>query len=69
MVYVKQGKKKEAADLLFNIVETARKAKDAEGQPVPESAAAREASQELQKIDPARYAQLTPAARPANLSL
>jgi hypothetical protein len=69
MVYVKQGKKKEAADLLFNLVETARKAKDADGQPLPESAAAREASQELQKIDPARYAQLTPAARPTNLSL
>jgi hypothetical protein len=70
LVYEKQGKKKEAADLLFNIVETARKAKDAEGKPVPETAAVREASQSLQKIDPARYAQLTPEARgPMGLSL
>ena len=66
-VYEKQGKKKEAADLLFNIADAARKAKDAEGKPVPESAAAREAAQTLLKVDPARHAQLTPPPSPAGL--
>lgn len=64
-VYEKQGKKKEAADILFNIVEPARKAKDKDGKPLPQSAAATEAAQKLEKIDPARYAQLTPATPPA----
>lgn len=59
-VYEKQGKKKEAADLLFNIVDASRKAKDADNQPVPQSSAAREAADELQKLDPDRYAQLPP---------
>src|SRR5207237_5219866 len=68
MVYNKQGKKKEAADLLFNIVSTARNAKDKDGKPIPESAASREATQELLKIDPERQKQL-PAAPPAELSL
>lgn len=58
--YEKQGKKKEAADLLFSIVDAARKAKDKDGKPVPESAASREAAQKLLKIDPARHAQLPP---------
>jgi predicted negative regulator of RcsB-dependent stress response len=60
LVYDKQGKKKEAADLLFNIVDAARKAKEADGTPVPQSAAARDATKELERIDSARYAQLTP---------
>jgi hypothetical protein len=68
MVYEKQGKKKEAGDLLFNIVDAARKKKDADGQPAAQSQAARDAAQELQKLDPARYAQL-PAEAPADLSL
>ncbi len=59
-VYEKQGKKKEAADLLFNIVDASRKAKDSDGTPLPESAAAREAAEKLQKLDPDRYAKLTP---------
>jgi hypothetical protein len=67
-VYDKQGKKKEAADLLFNIVDASRKAKDADGKPIPETSAVREAAQELQRIDPTRHAQLTPAARPMGLS-
>ena len=66
MVYEKQGKKKEASDLLFSIVDAARKAKDSEGNPAPQSQAAREAGQELQKVDPERYAQLPPEA-PAGL--
>ena len=47
-------------DLLFNIVDTARKAKDKDGKPVQESSASREAAQQLLKVDPARHAQLTP---------
>jgi len=59
-IYEKQGKKKEAADLLFNIVDAARKAKGSDNQPVPQSAAARDAAEELQKLDPDRYGQLPP---------
>jgi tetratricopeptide (TPR) repeat protein len=59
-VYIKQGKKKEGSDLLFNIVDASRKAKGQKDQPIPASAAAREAANELQKVDPARYAQLPP---------
>jgi tetratricopeptide (TPR) repeat protein len=66
-VYNKQGKKKEAADILFNMVDTARKARDKDGKPIPESSASREAAQELLKIDPTRHAQLPPP--PAPLSL
>lgn len=68
VVYDKQGKKKEAADLLFNMVDAGRKARDKEGKPVPESAAARQAAQTLLKIDPSRYAQLTPLPPPTGLS-
>lgn len=64
IVYKRQGKNKEAADLLFNIVDAARKAKDSEGNPLPQSQAARDAAQELQKLDPERYAQLPPEAPP-----
>lgn len=66
-VYEKQGKKKEAADLLFNIVETSRTAKDSDGVPMPQSAAARQASQKLEKLDPDRYAKLTPEAPTSDL--
>lgn len=59
-IYEKQGKKKESADLLFNLVDASRKKKDHDGIPIPPSAAAREAAEKLQKIDPERYAKLTP---------
>ena len=59
-VYEKQGKKKEAADVLFNIVDASRKAKDRDNKPLPQSGAAREAASELEKLDPDRYAQLPP---------
>jgi tetratricopeptide (TPR) repeat protein len=59
-VYEKQGKKKEAADVLFNIVDASRKAKGSDNLPLPQSSAAREAADELQKLDPDRYAQLPP---------
>lgn len=61
-VYEKQGKKKEAADLLFNIVDTSRKAKDSDGTPLTASAAVRDAAEKLQKLDSDRYAKLTPEA-------
>jgi predicted negative regulator of RcsB-dependent stress response len=63
-VYEKQGKKKEAADLLYTIAEKARTAKDPEGKPITPSPAAREALDKLEKLDPARYAQLPPEPPP-----
>ncbi len=63
-VYEKQGKKKEAADVLFNMVDASRKAKGPDNQSIPTSAAAREAADELQKLDPDRYAQLPPETPP-----
>src|SRR5688572_8937845 len=66
-IYEKQGKKKEAADLLFNIVDASRKAKGDDNQPVSPSAAAREAETELKKLDPARYEQLPPETPPSLL--
>ncbi len=66
-VYEKQGKKQEAADILFQIAKTAREAKDKGGKPVTQSAAAREAAQKLERLDPARHAQLPAEAIPANL--
>ena len=68
IVYNKQGKKKEAADILFNIVDNARKARDKDQKPIPESAASRAAAQELLKIDPTRHAQLPPPPKPTGLS-
>lgn len=61
-VYEKQGKKKEAADILFNLVDASRKAKGKDDKPLPASSAAREAATELQKLDPDRFAQLPPEA-------
>jgi tetratricopeptide (TPR) repeat protein len=67
VVYNKQGKKKEAADILFNMVSTARGAKDKDGKAVPESAASRSAAQELLKIDPTRHGQLPAPPSPLGL--
>jgi tetratricopeptide (TPR) repeat protein len=64
LVYSKQGKKKEASDILFKIVDTSRKAKGSDQLPVAPSGAANEAAKELQKLDPDRYAQLPPEAPP-----
>jgi tetratricopeptide (TPR) repeat protein len=60
MVYQKQGKNKEAADVFFKIADATRKAKDKDGAPLPLSEAAREAAQQLQKLDPDRFAKLPP---------
>ncbi|HEV7474963.1 MAG TPA: hypothetical protein VGN90_13000 [Pyrinomonadaceae bacterium] len=59
-VYEKQGKRKEAAEILFNIVEASRKLKDSDGEPIQPTGAARDAGEKLQKLDPERYAKLTP---------
>jgi hypothetical protein len=63
-IYDKQGKKKDAADILFNIANTARLAKDADGKPKTPTAAARAAIDKLQKVDPDRYATLPPEPPP-----
>jgi lipopolysaccharide biosynthesis regulator YciM len=60
LVYEKLGKKEEAANILFKMVETARQAKGKDGKPAPQSGAARRAADELEKLDPARFAQLPP---------
>lgn len=69
IVYQKLNKKQEAADILFKIVETARQAKGKDGKPLPQSGAARKAASELEKLDPARYAQLSPPPLPENLAM
>ena len=68
MTYQKLGKKSEAADILFKIVETARQAKDKDGKPAALSAAARKATDELEKLDSQRFAQLPPLPLPGNLA-
>ena len=65
-VYEKQGKKKEAADLLFSIGEAARTAKDQDGKPRTTTTAERDALQKLEKLDPARFAQLPPEPPPTS---
>lgn len=64
-VYEKQGKKDEAVNILFQMADAARKAKDKEGKPVTESAAVRAAASKLQELSPERYAQLPPPPPPA----
>jgi hypothetical protein len=59
-VLEKQGKKTEAADILFQIVKASREAKDKDGKPVAPSSSASEAAKKLEQLDPARHAQLPP---------
>lgn len=66
-VYDKQGKKDEAADILFRTVEAARKAQGKDGKPVAQTAAAREAAEKLETLNPTRYAQLPPEPRTSDL--
>ena len=63
-VYEKQGKKDEAVNLLFQMVETARNAKGKDGKPLPESTVTRTAADKLQELSPERYAQLPKEATP-----
>ena len=70
LVYEKMpDKSQEAKDILFNMVEAARKAKDKDGKAVPQSVAVTKASEELEKLDPDRYAKLTPPSLPGNLTV
>jgi tetratricopeptide (TPR) repeat protein len=60
-VYEKQGKNKEAVELLFGIVESSRKPKDGkEGADPRPSVVADDAAKKLEVLDPARFAQLPP---------
>ena len=58
----------ESAEILFRIVEEARKAKAKDGKPIPLSTTARESSTKLETLSPERYAQLPPepSAGPGN---
>jgi tetratricopeptide (TPR) repeat protein len=69
LVYQQLGKKQEAADILFKMVEASRQAKGKDGKPAPQSGAVRKAADELEKLDPARSAQLTPPPLPPNLAM
>jgi tetratricopeptide (TPR) repeat protein len=68
-VYEKQGKRDEAVNLLFGVVEGARKAQGKDGAPAPrgESAVVRAAGEKLRELSPERYAQLPPEPAPAGL--
>ncbi len=67
--YEKLGKKQEAVEILFKIAEAGRTAKGKDGKPAPQSSAARMAAAELERLDPTRFAQLTPPALPGNLPM
>jgi hypothetical protein len=69
LVEEKQGKNQEAANLLFDLVNKSRTAKSSDGQPLPPSGASSQAETELEKLDPAKYAQLPPKAAPAGFPL
>lgn len=64
-VYERQGKKNEAVEILFKMVEAARQAKDKEGKPLAPTAATRAAADKLQSLSPERYKQLPPEPAPA----
>jgi tetratricopeptide (TPR) repeat protein len=65
-VYEKQGKRDEAVNILYQMVEAARKAQGKDGKPIPESAVTRAASDKLQELSPQRFAQLPPEPPPVN---
>ena len=67
-VYEKQDKKKEAADLYYNIAKAASEAKDLDGKPIPFSETATSARDDLKKLDPERAKEIvepTPEGPPA----
>ena len=66
-VYEKQGKKDEAVNLLFQMVEAARNAKGKDGKPLPESTVTRTAADKLQELSPERFAQLPKESAPPGL--
>lgn len=53
-VYAKQDKKKEAADIFFDIAKRASEAKDLDGKAIPMTETATSSKDELKKIDPDR---------------
>ena len=57
-VYEKQGKKQEAAEILFNLVKSATEAKDLDGKPVPLNSTTSAAKEKLGQLDPERAKQL-----------
>ncbi|HWS53595.1 MAG TPA: hypothetical protein VN228_05690 [Pyrinomonadaceae bacterium] len=59
-VQAKQGKRDEAVNLLFQMVEAARKQQKPDGTPQAESQLIRAAADKLQELSPERYAQLPP---------
>lgn len=59
--YEAQGKRDEAVNVLFQMVEAARKAPKKEGETSTESAVIRAAAEKLQTLNPERHAQLPPA--------
>jgi tetratricopeptide (TPR) repeat protein len=65
-IYEKQGKKTEAAELLFAIAKAGREAKGGDGKPLPLTSTAREAATKLEKIAPDKFKEL-PAEAPAEV--
>jgi hypothetical protein len=63
----KQGKKDEAAGLLFDMVKAAREAKGKDGKPLPVSTVIRAAADKLQELSPERHAQLPPEPPPPGM--
>jgi hypothetical protein len=57
-IYEKQGKTKEASDVLFNLVKSASEAKDPEGKSVPLSQTAQSAKDKLKTLDPQRASEI-----------
>ncbi len=58
----RQGRKDEAAEILFRIVEESRKGKGKDGKAASPSSTVSEASSKLKTLSPERFAQLTPDA-------
>lgn len=61
-VFEKQGRREEAVNLLFGVVESSRKAQGKDGKPIPgaSSSAVRAAEERLRELSPERHAQLPP---------
>lgn len=60
-IYEKQDKKKDAADLYYNIAKAASEAKDAEGKAVRMTPTATDAKKRLQELDPERAKEIVEA--------
>lgn len=60
-IYVKQGKKQEAADLYFAIAKAASEAKDLDGKNIPLTSTAREAKEKLTELNPEKAKEIPEA--------